>query len=121
MSVKVTIPEELEMAITRLRARENLSWQEACNRASMILADFEQAVESGAQRIYKSRFMTEMNKARRSIFNQGYMKGVEEYRVWFFCAKCGGEITLKPKSKAHYDVIKYLREKGWKHAQCPKP
>ena len=63
-------PKPLRMAIARVMARFDLDYPEAFERAALLLDSysmvFEEAVDREAERRYKSRFMTQLNKARSS-------------------------------------------------------
>jgi len=78
---------------------------------------FKRAVKREAQRLYNSRFMTQLNRAREKIrdegwklgFKHGYGEGYEkargEFEVWFYCNICGEPITIRPNSESHKALI----------------
>ena len=127
---RVSIPRELYVALLRIQVFENLDWDEACKRAAILLDEnskkFSRLVKSEAEKIYSSRFMRQFNKARRRIveeaYNRGYKDGYEQgkldHAIWYYCARCGGKIYVKPNSNSHMAIIKYMREHRWGHATC---
>ncbi len=84
--VKKTIPWSLHMAIVRLQGTEELEYEEACAHAAMLIEEggerFKEEVKAEANRLYKSRFMGEQNKAKNTWiqkgFNSGYNDGMEK-------------------------------------------
>ena len=73
-------PKELRMAIARVMAKFNLDYPEALERAALLLDSnsrvFEEAVDREAEKRFKSRFMTQLNKGRSTII-QSYENRVE--------------------------------------------
>jgi len=59
---------------------------------------------------------------KMSVYNEGhtdgYKKGEEDFRIWYYCAICGEPITIQPNSEVHNSIISYLKERGWGHAKC---
>jgi hypothetical protein len=76
---RVVIPRKLKMSLLKLQVDEDLSWEEACLRATAMLArqkrTIDRAVAREANRRYKSRHLSELNKARKTIREQGYVQG----------------------------------------------
>lgn len=128
MSIKATITQALEMAIVKIRAAEDIDWVEACDRAAELITgekeDRDREVKRVAERLFNARFMSQLNKARKKVYDngysEGYLKAVQDYRIWYFCSVCGKEITIKPKSNSHVAIIGYLKKKGWAHAEYHK-
>jgi hypothetical protein len=58
-------------------------------------------------------------KVQKRDEDKTYDQAVKDYEIWYYCAKCGGKITISPNSKSHTAVIEYLKEKGWSHQTCP--
>ena len=51
-------------------------------------------------------------------YNVGYNKGMNDWAIWVECYRCWQPVFIKPKSKAHDEIID--RMKGYlKHSQCP--
>ena len=129
---KISIPRSLYMSLIRIQADENLDLDEACNRAAELIESnskkFKEAIKRESNRIYKSRFMTEINKAKDTWYSKGYKEGdfigstlsKAKHQVWYYCAICGERIDISPDSESHKDIIEYMRERGWKHVSCQK-
>ena len=130
-------PKSLRMAIARVMARFDLDYPEAMERAAMLVDTnsriFEEAVANEAEKRYKSRFMTQLNKARATIiveyegriegsywdgYNKGVKKGKEDYGVWYHCNVCNQIIYITPNSEPHRLVNEFLRARGWGHSEC---
>ncbi|MFH0749204.1 MAG: hypothetical protein V1915_04750 [Candidatus Bathyarchaeota archaeon] len=130
--VKTSIPKALYMSIVKIQAVENLTFDEACFRCSERLeknsVEYKRAVEFEAESRYKSRHMTEFNKAKETIARQnqktgyeaGYKAAKAQYEIWYYCSVCGEKITINHDSNVHKAVIELLREKGWAHTACHK-
>ena len=118
------------MALIRVQASEDMTWEEACRRGADLLEknseEFRRAVESEAERRYKSRHLTEFNKARGTIIDQSYKRGYDAgykaarsaYETWHFCVVCGEKTTIKPNDNAHQAVIEFLHDNQWGHTAC---
>jgi len=124
------VPRALRSAIVRVMAEHDLDWEPACEHAAMLIdkdgKNYQKAVKREAERIYKSRFMTQLNLARRSVHSGGYLEGYEagvlegrrKYEVWYFCNVCGQRINIPPNSNNHKALIEYMQEHGWGHQAC---
>jgi len=127
-AVKTSLPRELYMAIVRLQASENLDWDEACVRAAGLLDQqgekFKRAIELEAQRLYKSRFMSELNKARKSIEKQYYKLGYDEaMKIEHFsvpCSVCGEPVVFSSRDARWDEARRTLSEafKNCRHTNC---
>jgi hypothetical protein len=107
-------------------------FEKACDMIAFLLdinsEKYLKEVNKEAERRYRSRHFTEMNKAvatkinqnKSSWFNAGYAKGKKDWCVWYFCAICGERIDIPPNSDSHKGVVVYMREKGWAHGECHK-
>ena len=74
---------------------------------------------------------TDFSKALEEEFEEGKMFGIElgkeegykyakkKYGIWYYCSKCNDVITMIPKSDDHKALIKYMRQNGWSHVNCP--
>ena len=130
-------PKTLRMAIARVMARFDLDYPEALERAALLLDSnsrvFEEAVDREAERRYKSRFMTQLNKARATIVveyegrvedsylkghTEGTSKGKKDYGVWYNCIVCNKPIYITPDSEPHRLVSEFLRSRRWGHSSC---
>ena len=132
--VKKSIPWELHMAIVRLQGAEELEYNEACVRAAALMEEggemYRDEVKAEANRMYKSRFMAELNKARNTLYQRGYDEGVSDgrktgyevvknvYQITYPCANCGGDLVLKRNGEDTKSAIEHLKSQGWRHTKC---
>ena len=123
------LPESLRFAIINMMSQYKIkNFDEAYNMAGMLLDknsdEFNKAVNREAERRYRSRHLTELNKARttieKSAFNSGYQRGVNENRIWYYCNICIEPIYIKPNSDSHKAVITLMRKTNWGHELCHK-
>lgn len=103
---------------------------EGFRRAAILLnvgsAQYQKDVNKEAERRYRSRHFTEMNKTRKTwekaAFERGHHSGYREaeriYTITYPCSICGGLITIMPNSDSHKATQRYLREQGWAHNTC---
>jgi hypothetical protein len=129
-AVKAFIPKPLYLAVVRLQASEGLDWEEACIRAADLInansVEFKRRVQLEAQRLYKQRFMRELNKARETITKEAWEAGANWVRMNEdnFRVPCG--ICRKPMYFSSLDgnwesEIKptlYQAFKNWHHTKC---
>jgi flagellar biosynthesis/type III secretory pathway protein FliH len=134
--VKVDIPWELHIAIVKLQAKEETTYEEACKLASKLLEPNSEAyrkeVEKEINKQDRSQIMSTVNKSKASWIkkgydqgfeagnNIGYKRGEEGFKITYPCAVCGGELIMMPGAADHEAVKKYLKEKGWAHSTCLK-
>jgi hypothetical protein len=134
--VKKTIPWSLHMAIVRLQGTEELEYDEACERAAMLIEEgsekYKETLKAEANRIYKSRFLGEQNKAKNTWiqkgYNSGHKDGIEEgfniardrYEISYPCATCGSDIVLRSDGEATKSAVEHLKAEGWRHTDCSK-
>ena len=132
--VKVTIPHELQIEILRIQVEENLSWEDACAKAATLLKtnseEFKRAVEAEAERRYKSRHMSELDKARKTIeekayrkgYEEGYTKAMSEDHFYVPCSICGKPMHFSSKDVNWEDVkqVLYNAFRNWHHTSCGK-
>ncbi|NQT07768.1 hypothetical protein HQ586_01715 [Candidatus Bathyarchaeota archaeon] len=132
--VKKTIPWSLHMAIVRLQGTEELEYEEACARAAMLIEEggekYKETVKAEANRMYKSRFLGEQNKAKNTWIQKGYDDGFgdgkkagidigrELDQIKYPCSKCGGDLILRPGNKDTESAIEFLKSQGWGHSKC---
>jgi rubrerythrin len=121
--MRLEIPKELNQAIIRIQAAEDLDFIEACRRAATLVdprrEEFQKAVQDEADRLAKSRFMSQINKARTTIgkqeYQRGYNEGLRQYT--YTCNVCRGTIYATKDNE-----WKWILEKGylstWGHAEC---
>jgi len=131
------LPKSLRMAMARVMTEFNLDYPEALERAAILIdmngRAFKKEVNREAERRHKSRFMTEVNKARATIENDfqirlnnahknweaaGYIRGKSEFGVWYNCVVCDQPIYITPNSEPHRLVNEYLRSRRWGHTEC---
>jgi len=131
----------LEMTLIKIRAELELDWEAACEHLAE-LADpngekFKQAVNREANRRYKSRHLSELNKAKKTFEDKGYDKGyskgevignkigralgvdqaTRKYRISFPCCFCGEPVYMRrggPSAKAAAEFL----SKTWHHSDC---
>ena len=132
-------PKFLRMAIARVMAKFNLDYPEALERAALLMdinsGVFTEAVNREAEKRFKSRLMTQLNKARATIIvdyegkvegaywdgnHAGKTKAKKEYGVWYNCSVCNKAIYISPNSEPHRRVNEFLRSQGWGHSECHK-
>ncbi len=59
-----------------------------------------------------------IDKIVREACEKGYNEATKKFKVWYYCAHCGKEITMSPNSPSHKAVIGYMKEHGWRHNNC---
>ncbi len=59
-----------------------------------------------------------LNISYENGFNEGYDLAESEWKIWYNCSFCGKPIEVKPESKSHHAIIKYMKENSWGHAKC---
>jgi hypothetical protein len=120
--VKATIPRELYLQIAGLQAAYGLDWYDAAKLAAERIdannAAFRKSVETEVLRHRRSNLMTEVNKARKTIEDQGYERGKRDYEITYPCSRCGGPLTVSPNGDSHKDIIEYMKKAGWAHKTC---
>ena len=132
--VKRSIPWVLNIAIVRLQGTEELEYDEACVRAAVLIEEgsekYKETLKAEANRMYKSRFLGEQNKARNTWIQKGYDDGFgdgkkagvdigrEAYQVKYPCSKCGGDLILRSGNKDTESALEFLKSQGWGHSQC---
>jgi hypothetical protein len=75
------IPRSLHQALIRIQAKDDISFEEACEKAAILLDQnskvFDETINSKANALYKKRHMTELNKARQTISTDGRQASYE--------------------------------------------
>ena len=125
-STKISVPWELYIAIVRLQAEEELDFKSACARAGSLLDEkgkkFVEEVQKEANRVYKRRFLGEMNKAKGSWIeygrNEGFSEAESRFKIECSCAICGKPMLLVPYSDMTKAAVKHLESTGWRHSNC---
>jgi hypothetical protein len=133
-AVKKTIPWSLHMVIVRLQGAEELGYDEACVRAAVLIEEgsekYKETLKAEANRMYKSRFLGEQNKAKNTWIKKGYDDGFSEgkkagidigretYQIKYPCSKCDGDLILRPGNKDTESAIEFLKSQGWGHSKC---
>jgi len=116
-----TIPNELYMAIIRIQGTNNLSFEEACQEAAILIDpkkdEFNKQVKMKSETLSKSRFMTQLNNAKQTIkdnaFLEGFEKGKKFYRLQ--CSVCGKDIPIT--DKIWNNALIFLNN-NWRHGGC---
>ena len=132
--IRVSIPWELNMAIIKIQATEEIGFDEACVLASKLIdensGDFKKAVDSQVNHYKKSLLMSEVNKVKGSWMEKGYTKGLNEgqkdgykkaeleYKITYPCSVCGGELVMKQGANDHETMKKIMSQAGWAHSSC---
>lgn len=120
---KNQIPRELIMAIVRIQAAENLDFDEACKRGAILIdrnrPKSKHDEELRAQAIYKSRFMTELNKARNTIRDDAWNDGANwvrqnENNFHTPCSTCGKLTSLSNRDNNWESKIKQVLYEAFK-------
>ena len=62
--------------------------------------------------------MPDVEEIRGAALGEGYVQGVEESAIWYFCAVCGQRIDVEPKSESHKAIIGLMKSAGWGHGSC---
>ncbi len=128
--IKVQVPWKLHQAIIRIQAQDDVNFTDACLKAAVIIdprrEEYQKAVLGEADRLAKSRAMTQLNKARTTIrkeaFNEcaSYVRQNEDnFRVP--CPTCGLPMRLSSLS-ADWPTVRetlYRAFQGWRHTRCP--
>jgi len=124
------IPRTLRQAVIKIMAEKDLDWSQACEVAAMLIdsngKEFQSMVKREADRTYKSRFMSEMNKARVSVRSGGYWEGYadgneagkKEAEITYRCNLCNEPILMLPNSESHKAMVQYMYDHGWGHSSC---
>jgi hypothetical protein len=142
-SVRVIIPKPLHMAILRIQVDQSLDWEEACLRAAELIdansSEFKRRVQLEAQRLYKQRFMRELNKAKMKVWNEGFEAGrrnalnsifslnMEEasrhglsYALCPYCDRPIYGVIVDANDNLGKWVLDKIREAGWHHTKCAR-
>lgn len=134
--VKAEIPRQLHMALIKIQAEEDLDYDDACIRASILLdmnsEEHKKSVKKEAERIHKKRFFKEVGKThatwrekgRQEGYeegrNAGYTDGMNQHKITYPCNVCGKPITMYPGSNDHEAMKQFMKQAGWSHAECLK-
>lgn len=51
---------------------------------------------------------------------EGHDQAREEFEITYPCSVCGKPMHMKPGSKDHIAMIRYMKEHGWHHGDCEK-
>ena len=120
-TVRVELPRALYQAIIRLQGNEDLDFEPACLKAALLLDpkrdEYKKAVLDEANRLAKSRFMTQLNTARKTIESQSYWLGhsaakQQHAQIHYPCSKCKKEMTWDLSQEDHRKSIMGILEKG---------
>ena len=133
-------PDRLRKALVKLMAAEDLDLPEALERAGLLLEknseSYGQELQAKANTLYKSRFLSELNKARAgweknnrlvmiAEFEKGFNAGEkcfqEEGMVWRVpCSICGKPIQFTSNDSNFKETYEVLRQafSSWSHVNC---
>lgn len=99
-----------------------MTWNEACERAGGILDEnddeFAKRVAKASQRLYNGKFVSQMNVARKSIWESGFKAGKAVAQIAYRCNVCNEPIIIEQNGKAHEAVVRLMHRDGWGHAAC---
>jgi hypothetical protein len=134
------LPEILRKSLVKLMAAENLEYAQALDRAGLLIDTnseaYKKAEEAGGNARYKSRFLSELNKARvswkaehdkelESLRSLGWKQGQtfvrrSEYAWHLPCSVCGKLIFFSSNDANFADAYEVLKEafKDWHHSSC---
>jgi hypothetical protein len=128
--VRAEIPRDLYLALIRIQASEGLDWEGTCLKAAQLLnlnsEEFKRLVRVEAQRLYKQRFMSELNKAKETVRSNAWEAGGEwvrenEDNFHVPCSICGKPMQFSSLDKNWESEIKptlYQAFKNWRHTKC---
>ena len=128
-SVKTYVPRQLHRAVIRIQVDEDLDWEDAAARAAVLIdansREFKQAVEREADRLAKTRFMSQLNTGRETIRNKAFDEGMKYVREWednfrVQCSICDKPMYFSSRNKNWEEVKTVLYEafKNWHHTSC---
>ena len=133
-SVKTEIPWPLHIALIKLQASEEVSYEEACLLASKFLdtnsETFRKEVEREIMKHDRSQLMSSINKSKKTWtekgrkkgynegYRDGYSKGTTDFKITYPCSICGNELGMKPGAKDHEAMKGLMRQAGWAHSTC---
>ena len=60
----------------------------------------------------------EITSINNQLKNDADKQAKEKYALLYPCSICGLMLTIRPNSKCHNDIKQYLKENGWRHADC---
>jgi hypothetical protein len=108
--------------------------REECVKAAALIEEggerYREDVRAEANRIYKSRHMTEQNKSKNTWYQKGYDEGVTDgkaagyevsknvFQITYPCSSCRGDLVLTRNGEDTRSAIEYLKSQGWRHKQC---
>jgi hypothetical protein len=131
-----SLPEEVRSSLLDIMHDYGIYDVEAGLVKMAILANsnskpYKVLVVAEAERRYRSRHFTELNKAIATVQkdaatraevarNQGWSECFASYAIGYPCNVCGGLLYVKPNQEEHRLIVGLLREKGWGHVECHK-
>ena len=125
--VKAVVPRELVQEIMRIQAEEDTDFPTACRlvaeRANSGSQKFRKKVKDEAERLYRSRHFTEMNKAMETKREEGVEAGKEYAKIYSQCSKhCGKMVVWDLSNDRQRKEIYEILQKGgiadWQHVVC---
>jgi flagellar biosynthesis/type III secretory pathway protein FliH len=86
-----------------------------------VLKDIKERTNMSYAEIVKE-VLSKAKKQWEEAFKQGYDEGHEdvrnEYGIWYNCCVCGEKMFITPNSKAHEEIMTYLKAFRWGHRSC---
>ena len=115
--VKAKISKVLYRSILKIQLADDLTFLEASEKIGGLSDEktesYEKLVGKEVLRRMKREFMSAINSARNTIFENGYRAGTEKFK--YNCSKCGEPIPVGDASWE--DAKEYLSGK-WHHKNC---
>lgn len=93
----------------RLKQKEKARVEELAQKAGKSLPQFVKDALVEAE--------NHSDAYRKGVID-GYVKGRNDFQIWYFCKICEKKINIRPDSDSHKAVIKYMKEVGWGHSEC---
>jgi len=51
----------------------------------------------------------ELKNAQNEGYEEGFQAAKEKYEIWYFCSKCGEQMTMYPDDKDHKKMSGYMK------------
>jgi len=125
--VKAVMPRELVQEIMRVQAEDDTDFPTACKlvaeRANSGSEKFKKKVKDEAERLYRSRHFTEMNKALYTKYVEGVKTGKEYAKISSSCSKNCGKMVIWNLCDERdlgqvYDILRKGGIENWYHTEC---
>ena len=60
----------------------------------------------------------DIGEIKEKAYDEGYNQAEKDYQIWYYCAVYGKRIDMEPNSDSHKAMIGFMKEHGWRHANC---